>query len=123
MHVKICANQFCYGFNIFQKLGTVPIKTKIPYCGTVFGFSSKTSFFAGLGALFGTFLLNCASFFFNFAARTLHQLPGVQALTLFFFSILLGKVIHVGIKTTKSNIVFFVFLIVFFCIEKTTNPT
>ena len=33
------------------------MKTKIPICRTIFGFSSKTSFFAGLGALFGNFLV------------------------------------------------------------------
>ena len=40
-----------------MKLGTVPTKTKIPLGTRLFGFSSKTSFFAGLGALFGTFLV------------------------------------------------------------------
>jgi len=39
------------------KLETVPTKTKIPLCTRIFCFSSKTSFFAGLGALFGTFLV------------------------------------------------------------------
>ena len=40
-----------------MKLGTIPTKTKIPLGTRLFGFSSKTSFFAGLGALFGTFLV------------------------------------------------------------------
>ena len=39
-----------------MKLETVPIKTQIPLCMTVFGFLSKTSLFAGLGDLLGTFL-------------------------------------------------------------------
>ena len=33
------------------------MKIKIPLCTTVFGFSSKTSFLSGLGALLGTFLV------------------------------------------------------------------
>merc|ERR1712243_549308 len=45
------------GFKIWLNLETVPTKTKIPLCTRIFCFSSKTSFFAGLGALFGTFLV------------------------------------------------------------------
>ena len=41
------------------------MKIKIPLCTTVFGFSSKTSFFAGLGALLGTFLV----IFFNYKGK------------------------------------------------------
>ena len=31
------------------------MKTKIPLCRTIFSFSSKILYFAGMGALFGTF--------------------------------------------------------------------
>ena len=58
MYAKgIVAQQKSYGFKNLVKLETVPIKIKIPIGRTVFGFSSKTSFFAGLGALFGNFLV------------------------------------------------------------------
>ena len=49
----LCAEQKFYGFKNLVKLETVPMKTKILLCTTVFGFSSKTSFFVGLGAILG----------------------------------------------------------------------
>ena len=58
MYTKgILAQQKSYWFKNLVKLESVPIKIKIPIGRTVFGFSSKTSLFGGLGALFGTFLV------------------------------------------------------------------
>ena len=53
----IVAEQKSYGFKNLVKLETVPMKIKIPLCTTVFGFSSKTSFFAGLDDILGNFLV------------------------------------------------------------------
>ena len=50
-------NKNLMGFKFWRSWKPYPMKTKIPICRTIFGFSSKTSFFAGLGALFGNFLL------------------------------------------------------------------
>ena len=52
------------------------MKIKIPLCTTVFNFSSKTSFFAGLGALLGTFLV----IFFNYKAK-IHKTKQKEAST------------------------------------------
>ena len=66
MYIKgIVAQQKSYGFKNLVKLEVARTKIKIPLGRTVFGFSSKTSFFAGLGALFGTFLFNFLSFFYG----------------------------------------------------------
>ena len=54
-HIIICASQFSYGFNIFQKLEKVPMKTKIEICRTLFIFSPKPLFFAVLGAFFSQY--------------------------------------------------------------------
>ena len=57
MYTKgILAEKKAYVHNL-AKLETVPMKPKILLFAFVFGFSSKTSFFVGLGALFGTFLV------------------------------------------------------------------
>ena len=48
----IVAQQKFYGFKILVKLGIEKINFKITIGRTVFNFSCKISFFAGLGALF-----------------------------------------------------------------------
>ena len=48
----IVAQQKSYGFKNLVKLGVEHINFKITIGRTVFNFSCKTSFFAGMGALF-----------------------------------------------------------------------
>ena len=58
MYAKgIVAEQKSYGFKNLVKLDIVILKIKIPPCTTLFSFSCKTSFFAGLSAILGTFLV------------------------------------------------------------------
>ena len=44
------------GFKFLRSWRPYPMKTKIPICRTIFGFSSKTSFFVWLDALSDTLL-------------------------------------------------------------------
>ena len=52
--------KFCYGFKSLVKLGVKKINFEIPYCRTVFNFSSKTS---KIKRWFFLFLVNFLSFF------------------------------------------------------------
>ena len=77
---RACHNLYCYmgkkvhenflmGLKIWWSWGSRFFFFKIPYCRTIFGFSSKTSVFCGAGCFFGgTFLsIFCHFFMQNFS--------------------------------------------------------
>ena len=79
-------NNFVMCLIFFRSWRPYPTKTKIPICRTIFVFSSKTSFFAVLGALFGTILFNFVSFFFLIAPRGLYtNSQGSRRVAVFLF--------------------------------------
>ena len=58
-------NKILMGFKIWSSWGVGYTNSKFTLCTTIFVFSSKTSFFAGLGAFFGTFFLRKEDFAFK----------------------------------------------------------
>ena len=84
MNVKINAKKVCYGFNNFQKLGTILIKLKSPIVRRFLVFQAKLPFQRSwVLSLVPFYKIVCL--FFHCVTRTLHQLPEIHALSLVFY--------------------------------------